>query len=104
MIATKERKERKATDNLCAPCVPLWLTEPVAPSVAAQHRLLSRRGEPLLLADWMRVLMMHFEVDAKHLQHDVPYQLDLYDGRAFVTLVAFTMENMRPRRGGKLGA
>jgi uncharacterized protein YqjF (DUF2071 family) len=104
MIATKKRKERKATDNLCAPCVPLWLTEPVAPSVAAQQRLLSRRGEPLLLADWMRVVMIHFEVDAKQLQRDVPYQLDLYGGRAFVTLVAFTMENMRPRRGGKLGA
>jgi len=40
----------------------------------------------------MRVLMMHFEVDAKALQRDVPYELDLHHGRAFVTLVAFTME------------
>lgn len=66
--------------------------------------MLSRRGEPLFLADWMRVLMLHFTVDATALQRVVPYPLDLYHGRAFVTLVAFTMENMRPWRGGKLGA
>lgn len=73
-------------------------------SVIARRRMLSRRGEPLLLADWMRVLMMHFEVDATALQRSVPYQLDLHNGRAFVTLVAFRMENMHPRMGGRLGA
>lgn len=70
----------------------------------ARLRMLSHRGEPLFLAEWMRVLMVHFEVDADALQHVVPYQLDLYNGCAFVTLVAFSMENMRPRLGGKLGA
>lgn len=73
-------------------------------SVAARARMRSQRGEPLFLADWMQVLMMHFEVDAAELQRIVPYQLDLYHGHAFVTLVAFSMENMRPRFGGKLGA
>ena len=74
------------------------------PSSLARERMLSRRGEPLFLADWMRVLMIHFEVDASELQRVVPYQLDLHDERAFVSLVAFTMENMHPRLGGKLGA
>src|SRR5258706_14540524 len=73
-------------------------------SSAARRRILSRRGEPLFLADWMRVLMIHFEVDADALQRDVPYELDLRDGRVFVSLVAFTMENMRSRLGGQLGA
>lgn len=73
-------------------------------SAIARRQILSCRGEPLFLADWMRVLMMHFEVDAGALQRRMPYQLDLHEGRAFVTLVAFTMENMRPRLGGKLGA
>lgn len=73
-------------------------------SATARQRMLSHRGEPLFLADWRRVLMMHFEVDVAALQCCVPYQLDLHNGRAFVTLVAFTMENMRPRRGGKLSA
>lgn len=59
------------------------------PSQLGRERMPSRRGEPLFLADWMRVLMMHFEVDALELQRAVPYQLDLYGGRAFSTLVAF---------------
>jgi len=74
------------------------------PSAFARRRMLSERGEPFLLADWMRVLMMHFEVEASALQRHVPYELDLNEGRAFVTLVAFTMENLRPRIGGRLGA
>lgn len=71
---------------------------------SARVRMLSHWGEPLFLADWMRVLMIHLEVDASELQRVVPYPLDLRDGRAYVSLVAFTMENMRPRLGGKLGA
>jgi uncharacterized protein YqjF (DUF2071 family) len=74
-------------------------------SIAAQSRLLLRRGEPLLIADWDRALMMHFEVDAGRLQRAVPFQLDLWDGtRAFVSLVAFTMRAMRPWVGGQVGA
>jgi len=75
-----------------------------SPSAIAQARILSQFGRPLLFADWMRVLMIHFEVDAPALQRQVPYPLDLWNGSAFVTLVAFTMENMRPRNGGKLAA
>ena len=73
-------------------------------SATARQRMLSLRSEPLFLGDWLRVLMLHFEVDATELQRAVSYQLDLHEGRAFVTLVAFTLENLRPRRGGKLGA
>jgi hypothetical protein len=73
-------------------------------SAAGRERLLSRSGEPLFFADWKHALMMHFEVDAKALQRDVPYQLDLWNGRAFVSLVAFTMRDMRPRWGGKPAA
>jgi hypothetical protein len=75
-----------------------------ASSIAARQRLLSRRGEPLFLADWDRVLMIHFEVDADVLQREVTFELDLRDGRAFVSLVAFTMRGMRPRIGGRLAA
>jgi uncharacterized protein YqjF (DUF2071 family) len=63
-------------------------------------QLLSRRGEPLFVAGWERVLFIHFEVDATALQCDVPFPLDLRDGKAFVSLVAFTMRDMRFRRGG----
>jgi uncharacterized protein YqjF (DUF2071 family) len=73
-------------------------------NAAARRRLLNVRGEPLFYADWLRVLFIHFEVDAAALQGDVPFPLDLHEGRAYVSLVAFTMQDMRPRIGGKLGA
>ena len=78
------------------------ISEPVLQSVSessveARNRILVRRGEPLFYADWERVLMIHFEVDAAALQRDVPYELDLCDERAYVSLVAFTMRGMRTR-------
>src|SRR5271167_2092209 len=74
------------------------------PSKAARQRLLSRRGEPLLVAAWKQVLMIHFEVDPQALQREVSFKLDLFNGRAFVSAVAFTMSGMRPRRGGAFAA
>lgn len=73
-------------------------------SEQAHARLLAHPGEPLLFADWARVLMIHLEMDAGLLQRAVPFPLDLFAGRAFVTLVAFTLEGMRSRVGGHLGA
>jgi uncharacterized protein YqjF (DUF2071 family) len=74
------------------------------PSAVARSRMLSVPGEPLLIADWERALMIHYEVDAEALQRMVPFELDLRDGRAFVSLVAFTMRGMRFFRGGALTA
>lgn len=71
------------------------------PSAMARQRMVSVRGEPLFRAAWRRVLMMHFEVDAVVLDRDVPFPLDLYHGRAFVSVVAFTMQGMCPHFGGK---
>ncbi len=61
-------------------------------------------AEPLFYADWERALMIHFAVEAGELQRDVPYELDLWSGEARVSLVAFTIKDMRPRFGGRLGA
>jgi uncharacterized protein YqjF (DUF2071 family) len=69
----------------------------------AKRRLLSRAGEPLFFADWDRALFLHFEVDPEALQREVPFPLDLREGRAYVSLVAFTLRGMRCRFGGKLG-
>jgi uncharacterized protein len=75
---------------------PTWL-----PNVAGRERMLATRGDPLFLADWDRVLMVHYEVAPEILQPQVPFELDLHDGKAFVSLVAFTMRGMRPWWGGK---
>ncbi len=74
------------------------------PGEAARERLLSVWGEPLFFADWLRPVFIHFEVPAAELQRDVPFELDLYEGKAYVSLVAFTMRGMRPRVGGRLSA
>jgi uncharacterized protein YqjF (DUF2071 family) len=47
--------------------------------------------------------MLHYEVDPIALARIVPLEVEVYEGRAFVSLVAFTMRGMRPRRGGWLG-
>jgi uncharacterized protein len=79
-------------------------SQPVALSLSecAKVRLQPVRGEPLFVADWDKVLMIHFAVDARQLQGEVPFELDLHNERAFVTLVAFTMREMRFAFGGRL--
>src|SRR5262249_34894400 len=72
-------------------------------SADGRNRLMSVRGEPLFFASWERAVFLHYDADADLLQRQLPYELDLLDGRAFVSLVAFTMRDLRPRFGGALG-
>jgi uncharacterized protein YqjF (DUF2071 family) len=74
------------------------------PSEAARERISQVRGNPLFVCDWLRAVFIHYEVDAEALQREVSFELDLREGRAYVSLVAFTMRNMRPRFGGRLAA
>src|SRR5438067_2049941 len=74
----------------------------VSLSEEAKHRLLSKRGEPLFYSDWLRPLFIHYEVDPEALQREVPFPLDLRDGKAYVSVVAFTMARLRPVFGGKI--
>ena len=70
----------------------------------ARRRILSVRGDPLFLCDWQRVAFIHYEVEPEVLQREVPFELELHKGRAYLSLVAFTMRGMRPRWGGRTGA
>jgi uncharacterized protein len=72
------------------------------PSKAARGRILNVWGNPLFVCDWLRAVFIHYEVDAEVLQREVPFPLDLREGRAYVSLVAFAMRNMRPRLGGRI--
>src|SRR5213075_579311 len=69
----------------------------------ARRRMLAIRGEPIFYARWDRAVFIHYEADPATLQRDVPFELDLREGRAFVSIVAFTLSRMRPRIGGRLG-
>ncbi|MEW6306673.1 MAG: DUF2071 domain-containing protein [Verrucomicrobiota bacterium] len=73
-----------------------------AANAGARARLSAELGGPLLLADWERALFLHFEVPRGQLQPQVPYELDLLEGHAYVSLVFFTMRRMRLAHGGRL--
>lgn len=96
------KSQPKAAMNATALALPATARRPGALSLAARTRMLTRPGEPLLTADWDRTLMIHYEVPAEVLRPFVPFPLDLHEGRAYVSLVAFTLRDMKPRRGGRL--
>jgi uncharacterized protein YqjF (DUF2071 family) len=58
--------------------------------------------KPLFLADWRNAIFIHFSIAPYLLQPFVPLDLDLHDNRAFVSLVAFTQQHLRPSRGGRI--
>ena len=51
---------------------------------------------PALVCNWLSALFIHFECDPALLQADVPFPLHLRHGRAYVSLVAFTIHRLRP--------
>jgi hypothetical protein len=60
--------------------------------------------KPLFICDWDRVFMIHYAVDPGALQGEVPVALDLCAGQAYVSLVAFTLRDMRFCSGGPFTA
>ncbi len=73
-------------------------------SAIARQRFERLEGWPLFHSDWMRALFIHYEVDRDMLQAQIPFELDLHEGRAIVSLVAFTMQGLRLPIAGRLGA
>lgn len=49
--------------------------------------------------EWIQVLFLHWQVDTAELQKFVPreIEIDLFEGKPWVSLVPFTMQNIRPR-------
>src|SRR5436190_5950155 len=57
----------------------------------ARQRMIECEHGGVVRADWLDMVFLHFEVEPKALQEHTPFELDLFDGRAFVSLVAFVM-------------
>ena len=68
----------------------------------ADREAVTRRpsGPPVMYQKWDHLLFLHWEVPADPLRRLLPtgLELDLFEGRAFVGLVPFTMRAVRPRR------
>ncbi|HET7536238.1 MAG TPA: DUF2071 domain-containing protein, partial [Candidatus Didemnitutus sp.] len=84
--------------NTLAPILPA----PAPGATAATARQLPWR-ETRFIADWRRMLFVHFSLPPEALAPHVPFELDLHDGAAFVSLVFFTLERMRPPGTGAFG-
>jgi uncharacterized protein len=52
----------------------------------------------------MNVLFIHYELDPATLQPSVPFALDVRDGKAYVSVVAFSQQELRLAWGGALTA
>jgi hypothetical protein len=69
-------------------------------SALARRDILREEGRPLFRCAWERVVFLHYEVEPRFLQPTVPFELDLFEGRAHVSLVAFTLRDLRFAAGG----
>ena len=67
----------------------------------ARERFLVRETKPLFTSDWLDAVFIHYEIDPAILQPHIPFELDLHKGKAYGSLVAFTMNRLRPWFGGK---
>ncbi len=70
------------------------------PIADADREAITRRpsGRPVMFQSWEQLLFLPWEVRADALQRLLPacLELDLFEGRAFVGLVPFTMRGVRP--------
>lgn len=80
-----------------APCSQRTLPERKSwlPSAVAREAMLAEGRGPLWVADWDRVLMLHWSAPAEALQAVVPFPLDLHEGKGWVSAVAFTLRGMK---------
>ena len=50
--------------------------------------------------EWNKAIFLHYQVDLTELKKFVPKELviDLFDGKPWISIVAFTMEKIRPKK------
>lgn len=60
-------------------------------------------GDCAFVADWTDFMVLNFSLSPERLRPHVPYPLDLYEGRAWVSLVWFNLRRLRPAITGALG-
>jgi len=70
----------------------------------ARQRILSFKSDPFLLADWKNAVFLHFVLSPEILRPLVPapLELELFEEKACVSLVALTMRQFRPFRRSSL--
>src|ERR1041385_1223210 len=64
-------------------------------TITTVHEGAARLAKPLFQCSWDRAVFLHYRVEPKFLQPQIPFDLDLFNGHAYISLVAFTLRNMR---------
>ena len=64
-------------------------------------RFYSYEKAPLFKADWTDLVFHHFKLDPGALAEEVPFELDLFEGEAYVSLVGFRTTRMYVNRMGE---
>ena len=72
-----------------------------SPGALSRAAIEAEDGGPLMTAHWTDALMLHYRVDARALAAAMPFELDLHEGRAYVSVVAFSMRELRLGVGGR---
>ena len=72
----------------------LWIRTLLQPLLFFWALSLQKKGW-IMAQTWKDVVFLHYEVDAQELQKQVPFKLDLYQGKAVVSIVAFCMDRIR---------
>lgn len=72
----------------------LWLRTFFQPVLYFWALSLQEKGW-IMSQHWSHVVFLHYEVSSQQLQKLVPFPLDLYQGKAVVTIVPFVMSRIR---------
>jgi len=65
-------------------------------SELARKQFRQLEGKPTFLADWVDAVFIHYQVNPAALQECVPFEPDLFEGNAYVSMVAFFQRRFRP--------
>jgi len=57
---------------------------------------------PLFRGAWMSALFIHYQIEPERLQREVPFRLDVREGKAYVSVVPFSQEKLRFAFGGRM--
>lgn len=77
----------------------MGLLTPHSERVTRLSRMWRRSSSPVLRMGWHHLLFLHWTIEPEVLRPLIPRELeiDLYQGRAYIGLIPFTMRRVRPR-------
>ncbi|HTQ32037.1 MAG TPA: DUF2071 domain-containing protein [Opitutaceae bacterium] len=78
-------------------------TRPAISPGAGRRLLRGTWRDTAFVAEWHQMLFVHYSIPPEKLAPQTPFVLDTRDGHAFVSLVFFSLERMRPAGTGIFG-